>query len=228
MGQVMMTIYNRHVLPAFLTILLLVLPFNVHAQVNARDSSDFETSLDLTWIDGENATRMSGVLDGLKPTLFLQSSWTFQTYGSVTVGDRAGDVYLAHTGIGYFLWDDISINFEGVGGYVDSSVSSPDGDGSTLGFDVLARWHYRHSGPLSLYVEGGIGMIWFEESFPRSGTHQNFTPQVGLGATLRLSNDIHLMGGVRWHHISNATKTGSDRNPGFDGAMIYGGLMIPF
>ena len=47
---------------------------------------------------------------------FNAESWTFQTYGSATFGDDAGELYLGRAGVGYHAWDDISVNLEVVTG----------------------------------------------------------------------------------------------------------------
>lgn len=202
------------------------------AQADAPLSTDvqIDSKLQLTWVDGNAAADEAGEAKAAKAAKFLQGSWSFQAYGSATFGDDAGELYLAHAGVSYFLFDNFSVSFEGIGGLVDADAvpGFSDRDGSAVGFDLLARWFFAHQGGLSVYAEGGIGMIWLEDAFPVNGTHQNFTPQVGAGAILQLSDSLHIMGGVRWHHISNARKSGKNNNPGFDGAMIYAGIMIPF
>ena len=65
-------------------------------------------------------------------------------------------------------------------------------------------------------------------TFPAAGTHFNFRPQFGMGATLRLTPDVYLMGGAKLFHISNAGIGGPEHNPGFDSFMYYLGVMIPF
>jgi len=162
-------------------------------------------------------------------TAFAAGTWSFQTYGSVTLGDDAGDLYLAHAGVGYYFIDNLSINFEGVGGITDANRNNSDDDNlTTAGFDLLFRWHFLRGEKWSIYGDGGAGMIWFEEAFPQQGTHQNFTPQAGAGFTWNIVDNINLMAGARWHHISNASRKGSDNNPGFDGIMPYVGIIVPF
>ena len=152
-------------------------------------------------------------------------TWTVQTYGSATLGNDEGRLYLSHVGGGYFVLDGLSVNLEGVFGAVDSERN---GDPYAVGFDLLLRWHFLKTQSWSVFADGGAGMLWIEDRFPTSGTRQNFTPQVGLGVTLHLADQLNLIAGVRWHHISNASKRGEDRNPGFDGALVYGGLVIAF
>jgi hypothetical protein len=160
--------------------------------------------------------------------LFDAGSWIFQTYGSASINDNDGVLYLSHTGAGYFVVDNLSLNLELVAGGIDSKDRRED-DGYALGLDLLVRWHFlRDADDWSLFLEGGAGLFRTENPFPAGGTHQNFTPQGGLGGMARLFDNVYLMGGIRWHHISNARRRGINRNPGFDAPMFYVGVMIPF
>ncbi len=161
---------------------------------------------------------------------FGAGTWSFQTYGSATFGDDAGELYLAHVGVGYHFIDALSLNFEAVGGaMVIEDLGTTNGeDAAAIGLDLLLRWHFCRRDGWSLYMDGGAGLIQGTASFPANGTHFNFTPQFGLGITASLTDTLSLMGGARWHHISNAGKNGQDENPGYDGAMLYGGVMFAF
>ncbi|MDX1682878.1 MAG: acyloxyacyl hydrolase, partial [Phycisphaeraceae bacterium] len=80
----------------------------------------------------------------------------------------------------------------------------------------------------TVYLDGGAGLQHSGESIPADGTNFNFRPQVGIGFTWHIDENIHLMSGARWLHISNAGINGDDQNPGFDGAQVYAGVSIPF
>ena len=75
-------------------------------------------------------------------------------------------------------------------------------------------------------MEGGAGLILFDGNFPADGSHGNFALQVGVGIMCKIAPQLHLMTGLRYQHISNAGRT--DDNPGYDSAMIYGGLVYEF
>lgn len=159
--------------------------------------------------------------------VFKAGSWTFQAYGSVSFGDEAGEVYMAHVGGGYVLWDDISVNLEVVAGGIDIAERQED-SASIVGLDLVGRWHFHHEGPWSVYAEIGAGLQQSSEPIPSAGTHFNFRPQLGIGCTHEVDDGAKLMAGVRWIHISNADKDGDTNNPGFDAAMFYWGLTVPF
>jgi len=154
-------------------------------------------------------------------------TWTFQLYGSAAFGDRNGDVFTGHVGVGYHFIDDVSINLEVIVGAID--IRKGDQETATVyGLDLLVRYHFYKHGAFSLYAEGGAGLQQSTEPFPVGGTHFNFRPQAGIGLTLGLSEEVRLIVGARWLHISNADKEGNLMNPGFDAGVIYTGLMIPF
>jgi hypothetical protein len=71
-------------------------------------------------------------------------------------------------------------------------------------------------------------MLDAEQEIPRGGTEINFDARAGVGATVRLLNDLHLMGGVRYLHLSNGNIHGLDENPSIDAVEGYVGLMLTF
>jgi hypothetical protein len=153
-------------------------------------------------------------------TSFPAGTWTLQLYPSGTTSSK-GDIFTMHSGAGYYVWDNVSINLEALAGRIDSSIGP---NASVNGLDLLLRWHVVDAGKWTLYLDGGAGLQRATQRFP--DTHFNFRPQLGVGATFRLTEQVRLMGGARYLHISNAGR--SDPNSGYDGAMGYVGLMINF
>lgn len=156
--------------------------------------------------------------------------WMFQAYGSASLGNDKGEIYLAHVGFGYFVYDGLSINLEAVGGGFRASDRGLD-DGHTsgaIGLDLLFRWHFYRDDRWSVYLDCGGGLLQADTSFPANGTHFNFTPQAGIGVTCRFTDHMYVMTGTRWHHVSNAGKNSSNENPGYDAPMIYGGILFAF
>lgn len=157
------------------------------------------------------------------PGRFAAGSWEGSAYGSVTFGYGPGELYLAHAGVSYYLWDDFAASFEGVSGLADG-----DDSGAAVGFDLLLRWHLLRQDRWSLYVDGGAGILYTAKRFETNATHFNFTPQAGIGTTWHLNEKTRFMVGTRWHHISNANIEGPEHNIGHDAPMVYGGVMITF
>jgi len=157
---------------------------------------------------------------------FAKGTWTFQTYGSGTFGDYDhGQIYTFHIGGGYHFQDDLSVNLEAFGGAVDPGSVSGDDEGGVGGLDLLLRWHFHKEENYTFYIDGGAGIQFATTNFP-SDSHHNFRPQAGIGMTWKLKDDVRLMTGVRWLHVSNAGTTAG--NDGLDTAQIYAGLMFNF
>lgn len=154
---------------------------------------------------------------------FTSGRWTLVGYGSAAVGKTARKIYAGHVGLGYYFVDNLSVNLEAVGYFIDQKNETSAGS-----LDLLPRWHYLRSRNLSLYLDASAGLIYSDKRLGESGTHFNFTLQGGLGATYDLTEGFIPMTGVRWLHISNARLQGKDRNVGFDSPMFYLGVMTPF
>ncbi len=167
--------------------------------------------------------------DGANGDPFAQGSWVFQTYGSAALGDTAGELYTGHVGVGYHFFDDVSVNVDLALGYMDIADRGGSSGGESVfgGVDVLFRGHFWRGRGWSLYAEGGGGLMQSNESYPAHGTHFNFRTHIGMGATVQLADNLLLMGGARWLHVSNGYLLGDD-NPGADMAMLYLGVMMPF
>jgi hypothetical protein len=186
----------------------------------SREFADQGEEVSLDW----SAGAISISLARAEP--FRESSWFATFMPAASIGDNAGEIYMARAGVGYYFCDDWSINLEAVGAVVKENDDSDVALGG--GFDLLLRWHFWHMEPWSLYFDGGAGFIVFDEKFPRLGTEFNFTPQFGVGLTYQFQDRSLLMAGVRFQHISNAEIKGAENNPGYDAALIYAGLMLPF
>jgi hypothetical protein len=122
----------------------------------------------------------------------------------------------------YYIADDVAVGVEVSGYFVDQ----PDDDTAALGGGLLLRWHFLQADRYTLFVDGGFGVSIADAEVPEGGTHFNYTPKGGGGATFRLGEDVHLVGGLRFFHQSNANIHGRERNPSFDGAQYYVGVVF--
>jgi len=96
---------------------------------------------------------------------FATGQWLLTAYGSAAVGKTSHQVYAGHVGLGYYFIDNLSLNLEGVGYFVDHARNSGGG-----GVDLLPRWHYLAQDNGSLYLDGGGGFIYiYERHVTRSG-----------------------------------------------------------
>jgi hypothetical protein len=170
------------------------------------------------------------------PTLgqsnFQKGDWTLHLWPSYVNGDAGfhGDEIEAVTsnvGVGYYLADDWGV-YADLAGYAFEQRGLFDTDAEGFGLSLLLRWHLLNRDRFSLFIDGGGGLVFFDEEFPSQGTHSNFTARVGLGASFELADDLHLIGGARYFHLSNAARKGMDENPSLDAAELYLGVLIEF
>ena len=132
------------------------------------------------------------------------------------------EFYQVNGAAGYYFGDAVALNLEVGGSYVDQ----PDDDTAMISAGLLLRWHFLRAEHYSLFVDGGVGVNMAEAAVPEFGTHFNYTGKGGVGATIRLREDLHLIGGARFFHLSNANLHGRDQNPSHDGVQYYLGVMF--
>jgi len=169
---------------------------------------------------------LAGVAKAQESGSFAQGSWSLSTYGSYTKNFTGEQAKMAGgtVGLGYYVWENVSLNAE-VSGYYDQQ-SGQDSTISDLG--ILLRHHLICRGRFSFFADVGAGLSYANHPTPPGGTYFNFTEEAGLGATWQLSGDLHLIGGVRYFHLSNARIEGSSRNPSINATQGYVGLMWTF
>jgi len=157
---------------------------------------------------------------------FPKGTWTVTTYGSYTKNFINDEAKLASgtVGVGYYLFDNISLNAE-LSGYHNFQVGP---DANISNFEALIRHHLWHSGRFSWFIDGGAGLSYADHRTPYYGTYYNYILEVGTGATFQIYENVHLMGGVRYFHVSNADLEGPLHNPGINATQGYIGLLIKF
>jgi len=156
---------------------------------------------------------------------FSRGTRKWQIYPSFAGGDQGkGNLYALHFGYGKFLWDQFSFNVDIFGAYIRSGI---DDNGIGYGLDLIFRQHFlmKNDDTYSVYLDLGGG---FEiQSTEFAGTRNfNFRVLGGGGGTVRVTENVRLMGGLRYLHISDAGIDGG--GGGFDGYQVYGGVMLPF
>ena len=155
---------------------------------------------------------------------FRKGLWVVEADGAFIQPLRFSDdeFYQATFAASYYIADDVSVGAEVSGFYVDQ----PNDDTAALSAGLLLRWHFLQAERFTLFVDGGFGVSVADAAVPEGGTHFNYTPKGGVGATILLRDDLHLIGGVRFFHQSNANIHGREQNPSFDGAQYYLGVLF--
>lgn len=142
------------------------------------------------------------------------------------VNERKGrdrSVSTVTTGFGYYFLDNAAIELQLLG-----YRTHDEEDGYGPGANLEARYHLLNIGRFSLYGEIAGGVLWTSADFPTGGTELNFTYFGGPGVTIRLNDNMYLLGGVRFQHLSNLFIEGRDRNPIFNSYGGFVGLMWKF
>jgi len=151
------------------------------------------------------------------------SRWlTFQT--GAAPSDESIDVGIAAS-YNEFIVDDVEYLLElSTWTFLEDGTSESFGVAAALGF----RWHFIHRERWTLFADIGIGFLLATQEVPPGGTRFNFMPRAGVGFTRQIAGEARLIGGLRWHHISNARIVGESRNPARDAPLLYVGVVVPF
>lgn len=230
----MTCVYRRIMFLCHVLVILLAAGV-LHAQAQATTPAEHEEPVGLI------AAFNKMVADSVGPEAaqpqrepFTRGSWAVDVFGIATsnINNEPGaNLYGGGLGLSYYVEDNLAIRAEAIGLGLDQNGD----DAAAGGLTLLARWHFYRQPRWSLFVEGGAGFLISDVSIPdgsrsrdEDGTNFNFTPQAGVGATYQLADNMHLVGGFRYIHISNASIEGGSRNPGNDTIGGYLGVMFTF
>lgn len=125
--------------------------------------------------------------------------------------------------------DDFSwlVRGEGVDASQPSGEAEPEASLTVTPFGEVGSWRWAIYGGAAADVSNDAehyNLHFSAEHF----LAEYFSINLELG-TLGIGDDgARLMGGVRWHHISNARIKGEDHNPGRDSIMVYVGMSFPW
>jgi hypothetical protein len=161
-----------------------------------------------------------------EPGEFSKGTWTVTGYGSYTqsfYGERAR-IGAGTIGGGYYILDNFSINAE-LSGYYNAQHGP---DAIIAGADLLIRHPLYNSGRFSLFIDGGAAITYANNRTPYYGTYYNYILETGLGATFQIYENVHLIGGARYFHLSNAHLEGPAHNPSINGLQGYLGVLFTF
>ena len=98
-----------------------------------------------------------------------------------------------------------------------------------MGLHTIEHRHLDYDKAASaIFTEPEIADVGLAEAeVPEGGTHFNYMPKIGGGATIKLRDDLHFIGGVRFFHLSNGNLHGRDENPSQDGVQYFAGVHNP-
>jgi hypothetical protein len=134
------------------------------------------------------------------------------------------DVAQVNDGIAWYFVNDISFGVLLTGAYADQ----PGPDAYGIGGNLQFRGHFLDEQKWTMFWDLEMGLMNFSRHVPPKGTDFNYVVHTGIGATIRVTPRVDLVGGVRYLHVSNANVNGSARNPSINGPEGYLGLLYRF
>jgi hypothetical protein len=159
--------------------------------------------------------------------MFPKGAFTLSAASAYTraLDKDEADIGSAELGGNYYVWDNFSLGAE-----IDAyCISQPGDDAGAFSLEGTFRHHlWQHDDDWTIFLDGAFGPSYSLRDTPTGGTHFNFVTRLGVGATYRLDEHLHLMFGARYWHLSNARIEGMDRNPNFNGMQVFVGLMWQF
>lgn len=135
---------------------------------------------------------------------------------------KLGQVVLLQLGVDYYIRDGVALRYGLLLGHAGAKRTR---DGFYGGPQIGLRWHVLRGARWSLDLEAYGAAVYHEHALTEDSLRFNFDLQPGAGVTYRVNADSLLRGGLRWHHLSNARVRGKEHNLGYDGPMLYLGVV---
>ncbi len=133
------------------------------------------------------------------------------------------DVFSGAGGFGKMLrpWLAASVN-----GHLIGLRDSRTGAYGPMG-SICSRWFLYREDTSKLFVDFGLGMVYFDRVFPFGGTRFNFTQYYTLGLMYEVKQGVFWQVGYKHLHVSNGGLIeGEGHNPGFDSNGAFAGFVI--
>ena len=163
------------------------------------------------------------------PDAFAKGGWHLELLGQAQTeawnyNESHEALYGLSTGFTYGLRDGLTF----VGATPMFYVAQRTTNATMVGLTGGLRQRIARRGRASCFVELEVGVSDAEIIVPPRGTRFNYIFQPGAGVTLALGARGHLVAGVRWFHLSNASLAGPNRNPDIEALGLHGGILLPF
>src|SRR5687768_2990145 len=155
---------------------------------------------------------------------FAKGTWALDLTGSYTTPIRFSEnkFYNSTVTVNHYVADRFSVGLQFEGYFTEQE----SGDDTVLGGAGLTlRYHLLERGRFSLFVDAAGSATMAESEVPDFGTHFNWTGKAGVGGTWQLDENLFLIGGARYFHLSNGNIHGRDQNPSYDGMQYWAGVM---
>jgi hypothetical protein len=133
------------------------------------------------------------------------------------------EIFGGTVGVAYCPRDRLSLGLE----IALTRVVQDARDAFLKGASGIFAWEAWRRGPWSVAVEAGLGLATSDVDVPRRGTRFNYLVHGGGAAIWRVSERCHLVGALRWLHLSNNSLAGRDRNPDIQAIGGHVGVRLP-
>jgi hypothetical protein len=152
----------------------------------------------------------------------LDHRWSFEIdgVGMADVTNRHVQMGGARLGIGYYAAEQFAFRAE----LTSYGVSTSDGDAAAVQGSLGFRHHVYQIGPTSLFIDVDFGLFEAAHRVPSHGTDFNLTFDTGVGLERPIADNLDLVAGIRYFHLSNARLEGPDRNPSLNGPQAFIGI----
>jgi hypothetical protein len=134
------------------------------------------------------------------------------------------EMYGLVTGITYGVRDGVVLTASGPLYY----VSQRGVDAFLLGATFGVRGRVWRRGPSAAFLEFQVGISQADTPTPPRGTRFNYLALGGAGVAIRIQRHAHLLAGLKWVHVSNASLAGRDRNPDIEAVGPRIGILVGF
>jgi Lipid A 3-O-deacylase (PagL) len=101
-------------------------------------------------------------------------------------------------------------------------------DGYLFGLTWGVRSRLLRRPRWSLFWEADVGLSESDTYVPPGGTRFNYLVLGGVGITWRLRPGLHVLGSLRWIHVSNNGLAGPSRNPDIEAVGPAAGVLVGF
>jgi hypothetical protein len=160
------------------------------------------------------------------PPAFEAGTWSLQAYATYAGGlGEYANISAGQIGGSYYVFNNISLGLELAGGFAHQSDNGAK-DAWLYGISGVLRHHVLEiDRRTTIFIDVAFGPFEASHRIPAGGTHFNVILRTGLGATYQIRDNLYLIAGARYFHLSNARIEGAERNPSINGVEGVMGLM---
>jgi opacity protein-like surface antigen len=157
---------------------------------------------------------------------FPAGLWSLTLTGSYMneLGPHDQEYVNGSVGVNYYVLENLSLGAE-FGGW---GINQPGHDGAAWSAGVGLRHHFLTWDKGSVFFDVGEYAIQADTDVPDDGTSFNYLFLCGGGVSYRVADNVHLIAGARYFHLSNAGREGGDTNPSNNGVQGFAGVMFTF